>query len=269
MPLAGTDTSDLRASFRGALSFSIPPLTLYRDCRAGAYSDLIFGVPLVDLEIKVPKVMRICVEEVEKRPEYSEYIFGELIELDGGSVYDGAEVLELRRWFESDKTFSFSSTDNICSVAMLLGFSYYESLKFISDLSSSSTSGIFQRCFLSKIIETTGRIEIYCKRFFAIAIEDPSRHWLWRISFKNAYTLFDEHPSPSQASTFTYGPLFLSPGSPQAEVPAMGSATQHRPEFLGGIPTSAQAQPSPTLFLLITDALVNPPTGTSVISADQ
>jgi hypothetical protein len=31
--LAGTDTSDLRASFRRALSFSIPPLTLYRNNR--------------------------------------------------------------------------------------------------------------------------------------------------------------------------------------------------------------------------------------------
>ncbi len=75
--LAGTDTSGLRASFRRALSFSIPPLTLYRNYRPGAYSDLIFGVPLgvppVELETNenkldnVPKVMRMCIEEVEKR----------------------------------------------------------------------------------------------------------------------------------------------------------------------------------------------------------
>ena len=68
--LAGTDTSDLRASFSRALSFSIPPLTLYRNYRPGAYSDLIFGVPLVDVETyedNVPKVMRMCIEEVEKR----------------------------------------------------------------------------------------------------------------------------------------------------------------------------------------------------------
>jgi hypothetical protein len=68
--LAGNDTSDLRASFRRALSFSIPPLTLYRNNRTGAYSKLIFGVPLVDLETNednVPKVMRMCIEEVEKR----------------------------------------------------------------------------------------------------------------------------------------------------------------------------------------------------------
>ena len=67
---AGIDTSNLRASFCRALSFSIPPLTLYRNYRPGAYSDLIFGVPLVDVETdkdNVPKVMRMCIEEVEKR----------------------------------------------------------------------------------------------------------------------------------------------------------------------------------------------------------
>ena len=65
-----TDTSDLRASFRRALSFSIPPLTLYRDYRPGGYSNLIFGVPLVDHatgEGNVPKVMRMCMEEIEKK----------------------------------------------------------------------------------------------------------------------------------------------------------------------------------------------------------
>ncbi|KAH9029730.1 Rho GTPase activation protein [Lactarius hengduanensis] len=68
--LAGTDTSDLRASFCRAFAFSIPPPTLYRNNRPGAYSDLIFGIPLVDLttnEDNVPKVMRMCIEEVEKR----------------------------------------------------------------------------------------------------------------------------------------------------------------------------------------------------------
>ncbi len=67
---ARTDAFDLRASFRLALSFSIPPLTLYHINRPGAYLDVIFGVPLVDLETNednVPKVMRMCIEEVEKR----------------------------------------------------------------------------------------------------------------------------------------------------------------------------------------------------------
>ena len=70
--LAGTDMSGLKGSFRRALSFSIPLLSLYRNYRPGAYSDsdLIFGVPLVDVETNednVPKVMRMCIEEVEKR----------------------------------------------------------------------------------------------------------------------------------------------------------------------------------------------------------
>jgi hypothetical protein len=65
-----TDTSDLRASFRRALFFSIPPLTLYHNFRPGAYSNLTFGVPLVDHERNednVPKIMRMCIDEVEKR----------------------------------------------------------------------------------------------------------------------------------------------------------------------------------------------------------
>ena len=70
--LASRDTSetDLRSSFRRGLSFSIPSPALYRSYCPGAHSDLVFGVPLVDLvtkEERVPKVLRLCIEEVEKR----------------------------------------------------------------------------------------------------------------------------------------------------------------------------------------------------------
>ena len=68
--LGEADTSNLRVSFCRALSFSTPPLTLYHNYRPGEYSNLIFGVPLVDLgmlEDNVPKVMRMCMDEVEKR----------------------------------------------------------------------------------------------------------------------------------------------------------------------------------------------------------
>ena len=70
--LASQDTSgtDLRAFFRRGLSFSIPPPTFYRSYCLGSHSGLVFGVPLVDLatdEDKVPKVLRMCIEEVEKR----------------------------------------------------------------------------------------------------------------------------------------------------------------------------------------------------------
>ncbi|KAF8269710.1 hypothetical protein EI94DRAFT_1724495 [Lactarius quietus] len=117
--LAGTDTSDLRASFRRALSFSIPPLTLCRIYRPGAYSELIFGAPLVDDttdDKNVPRVMRMCIEEVEKRGLDAKGIYPKHIEWS-------AELLKLRRRIESEKSFSFSSTDNIISVAAL--FTHY------------------------------------------------------------------------------------------------------------------------------------------------
>lgn len=71
--LAGPDTHDLAASFRRALAFSIPPVTFYRDFRVGGHSGAIFGVTLVDYatsrdkEDKVPKIIKVCTEEVEKR----------------------------------------------------------------------------------------------------------------------------------------------------------------------------------------------------------
>lgn len=66
------DTSDLKRSFRWALSSSTPPLALYRNYPpvGNSNSNLIFGVPLVDHcvnEDEVPKVMDICIKEVEKR----------------------------------------------------------------------------------------------------------------------------------------------------------------------------------------------------------
>ncbi|KAH9059288.1 Rho GTPase activation protein [Lactarius vividus] len=114
--VTGTDASDLRASFRRTLSFAIPPPTLYRNYRPGAYSDLIFGVPLVDVETNednVPKVMKMCIEEVEKRGLVTNKIYSAHQSLN-------AEVLKLRDKLESEKSFSFSLTDDIHSVAMLL-----------------------------------------------------------------------------------------------------------------------------------------------------
>ncbi|KAN0140297.1 hypothetical protein V8E53_002193 [Lactarius tabidus] len=114
--LAGSDTSEsnLRASFRHALSFSIPPPTFYRNYCPGAHLDsvLIFGVPLVDLgtyQDNVPKVMRLCIEEVEKRG------------LDTEGIYSLMRMrMQLRQRLESEKSFSFRPTDNIHSVTMLL-----------------------------------------------------------------------------------------------------------------------------------------------------
>ena len=68
--LNGTVAFDFKVSFRQALSFSTPPLAFYRNYRPGGRSNLIFGVPLVDHgvnEDNVPKVMQMCIDEVEKR----------------------------------------------------------------------------------------------------------------------------------------------------------------------------------------------------------
>ncbi|KAF8269717.1 hypothetical protein EI94DRAFT_906828 [Lactarius quietus] len=114
--VAGTDTSGLKASFDHGFSLSIPPLTLYCNYRPDAYSDLIFGLPLANPATNqghVPKVIRMCIEEVEKRGLDTHKIYSV------GSIYD-QEILELRRRFESEQSFSFSSADNIYSVAMLL-----------------------------------------------------------------------------------------------------------------------------------------------------
>ncbi|KAH8996919.1 Rho GTPase activation protein [Lactarius hatsudake] len=110
--LAGTDTSGLGASFDHAFSFSIPPLTLYCNYRPNA-SNLIFGVPLVNLTANQNNVIRRCIEEVEKRGLNTHKIYSV------GSIND-ADVLQLRHRFESEQSFSFSSTDNIHNVAMLL-----------------------------------------------------------------------------------------------------------------------------------------------------
>ncbi|KAH8984616.1 hypothetical protein EDB92DRAFT_2105912 [Lactarius akahatsu] len=59
------------------------------------------------------KVIKMCIEEVEKRGLNTKKIYSL------GSIHD-AEVLELRRRFECEKPFSFSSMDTIHSVAMLL-----------------------------------------------------------------------------------------------------------------------------------------------------
>ena len=64
------DDSELMGSFRRAFSLSVPPVTLYRNYRPSGYSNLIFGAPLVDPtsnQYDVPKVVRMCIAEVEGR----------------------------------------------------------------------------------------------------------------------------------------------------------------------------------------------------------
>ncbi|KAI9456987.1 hypothetical protein BJY52DRAFT_527106 [Lactarius psammicola] len=113
--LAGADTFKLTASFRHSLSFSIPPPIVVSSYRPG-YSNLIFGVPLADLETNednIPKVMRMCIEEVEKKGLNTPRVYAHY-------SIDSPGVLHFRRRFECEKSFSFNSADNIYLVAMLL-----------------------------------------------------------------------------------------------------------------------------------------------------
>ncbi|KAH9057734.1 hypothetical protein EDB87DRAFT_986754 [Lactarius vividus] len=114
--LRKSDGSGLAGSFRRAFALSIPPLTLYRDYRSSGYSNLIFGVPLADPtanQYYAPNIIGMCIAEVERRGLNTNKIYSL------GSI-NGAEVLQLRRRIECEKTFSFSSSDNIHSVAKLL-----------------------------------------------------------------------------------------------------------------------------------------------------
>ncbi|KAI9456978.1 hypothetical protein BJY52DRAFT_1187583 [Lactarius psammicola] len=263
------DSFDLKASFRLALSFSIPPLTLYRNNRPGAYSDLIFGLPLVDLATDQDGVPK--------------------------NIFGDAEVLQLRRRFESEKSFSFSSTDNIHSVAMLLErylwdlpepllvlslqdyrnyrqnrarfteneFSLLRSKTLELHPAHRASLGALLRHLLrvashsNKNAMTVGALAAqfgYAVLLFPQLI--PPETLVMEDLIQHAHTLFDERPPPSPpvplpnvvdtTSTYTYGSLFLSPEFPQpADVQTIGPTTHHRPWHVGGIPISTHSSFSP------------------------
>ncbi|KAH9057750.1 hypothetical protein EDB87DRAFT_1832895 [Lactarius vividus] len=117
---AETDTSILVASLRSSLALSIPPRTLYHNYDVGECPDLVFGLSLADyatargVQNDLPKILRLCIEEVEKRGLEAEGIYT--------LSRQHAHVQELQRKVERDeKAFSFNSdTDDIYTVASLL-----------------------------------------------------------------------------------------------------------------------------------------------------
>ncbi|KAH9057732.1 hypothetical protein EDB87DRAFT_1832883 [Lactarius vividus] len=116
--LAGTDTSNLKASFRHTFSSSVPPPALYLNYRLGAHSNLVFGALLRDCMTDgdcVPKVIRMCMEEVEARGLDTDEIYSYPLD----ALYDPG-VQQLQRRMESEQAFAFSYKDNIHSVAKLL-----------------------------------------------------------------------------------------------------------------------------------------------------
>ncbi|KAI9433271.1 hypothetical protein H4582DRAFT_2101678 [Lactarius indigo] len=272
--LSGTDTSGLRASFGHALSFSIPPLTLYCNYRPNTYSNLIFGVPLVNLVTNqdrdnVPKVIRMCIEEVEKRGLNTHKVYSV------GSIYD-ADILQLRRRFESEQSFSFSPTDNIHSIAMLLKLYLWDLPEPLFMLSLEDCRQYRQnrarytendcsvlrskirelhpvhRASLQALLLHLLRVASHSDKnamnvkalaaqfcytvFRGNAVLEGGVHAKKLVMddlIQNAHILFDEHTVPSP-----YG-SFLSPELPRsAEV---GSTTQHPPGIVGEISPSTRS----------------------------
>ncbi|KAH9175080.1 Rho GTPase activation protein [Lactarius sanguifluus] len=300
--LAGTDNPDLRASFRRALSFSIPPLTLYCNYRPGVYSDLVFCDPLVALttdQDNVQKVMRMCIEEVEKRGLNTHKIYT----LD--AIYD-AEALQLRHRLESEKSFSFNSTDNIRSVAALLArylcnlpeplfmFSlqdyrnYGQNRARYNDLSLLRTKirelHPVQRASLGALCQHLLRVAFHSNKnamtVNALAAElcydvlrgDVVRHdgvdlknLVMEDLIQNAYTLFDERPpsspifSPDVVETMSTFARY--PESPRPVEPTTGHLSTSTRSSFSTPPSDTQVE----MGLTPTD-LTKSPSRTSVVT---
>ncbi|KAH8979730.1 hypothetical protein EDB86DRAFT_2983704, partial [Lactarius hatsudake] len=117
---AEIDTSVLAASLHSSLALSIPPRTLYHNYDVGECPDLVFGLSLADYATaresrhNVPNILRLCIEEVDKRGLEAEGIYT--------LSRQHASVQELQRKVERDeRAFSFNSdADDIHTVASLL-----------------------------------------------------------------------------------------------------------------------------------------------------
>ncbi|KAN0140318.1 Rho GTPase activation protein, partial [Lactarius tabidus] len=234
--LGGTETSDMKVSSRRVSSFYTPPLVLYRTHHPGGYSNLIFGDPLVDhgvTEDKVPKVMRMCINEVEKRgldvddiywegssidPErYLWYLPGPLFEPELSSQ-------EYRHYAQNRDEYKNNNISLLRSKIRELHPVHSASLKallqhFFRVASHSDKNGatvkILSAMFYKYILSFGPVYECGCE-VKALITEDL---------IQNSHTLFDERHSQSPpippydvtktTSTNTYG-SFLSPEIPQS-----------------------------------------------------
>ncbi|KAF9650726.1 hypothetical protein BDM02DRAFT_3164672 [Thelephora ganbajun] len=116
----GRDMKGVNAYIAQSLALSIPTPILYHNFHVGECKDLIFGFSLQDYatardlpEGEIPKIVRICIEEVDKRGLDAEGIYRV-----SGRV---ASVNELRHRIEkNEEAFRFYPTDDIFVVASLL-----------------------------------------------------------------------------------------------------------------------------------------------------
>ncbi|KAH8996912.1 hypothetical protein EDB86DRAFT_2828958 [Lactarius hatsudake] len=215
--LTGTDTSGLRMSLGHALSFSIPPLTLYCNYRPDAYSDLIFGVPLVDLTTDVPKVIRMCTEEVEKRglDTHKIYSVGSIYDADilqASGIYPNANLpadtnshsvaAQRYLWDLPEPLFMLSLedcrqyrqnraryTENDCSVLR-------SRIRELHPVHRVSLEAVLRH--LSLVASHSDKNAMNVK---ALAAQFCYTKLVMEDLIQNAYTLFDEHPPQSSFST--------------------------------------------------------------------
>ncbi|KAH9168913.1 hypothetical protein EDB89DRAFT_2073489 [Lactarius sanguifluus] len=281
--LAGTDTSNLKASFRHTFSSSIPPPALYLNYRLGAHSNLVFGVLLRDCMTDgdcVPKVIRMCMNEVEERglDTYGIYSYP----LD--ALYDPG----LRCRIESEQAFSFSYKDNIHSVAKLLKLYLWDLPEPLCTLPLRDYIQYGQNkaryaennfsLLRSKIRElpevhrtTLGALCLHLARVASHSDKNAMtanavaltfgyyvfsgctifpggvRDLLMEDLIQNAHTLFNEHLSPpSIRPDETTSVLSFSSclGTQPAEAQVAGPSTYLRPEPVGSIHAYGRYSPS-------------------------
>ncbi|KAJ3502317.1 hypothetical protein NLJ89_g8943 [Agrocybe chaxingu] len=114
------DISKLKTQIPRSLASAIPDPILYEHGLVGECNDLIFGFSLVDYatakqlpEGAVPKIIRLCIEEIDKRGLEAEGIY----RVSGRH----AVVQALQHEIEKDEdAFQFSSKDDVYCVASLL-----------------------------------------------------------------------------------------------------------------------------------------------------
>ncbi|KAI0307495.1 hypothetical protein B0F90DRAFT_1674209 [Multifurca ochricompacta] len=305
---AETDTSILAASLHRSFTLSIPPPTLYYNYHVGECQDLIFGVTLVDYatarssENDVPKTLRICIDEIDKRG------------LDAEGIYRvsgrHANVQELQHKLErSERAFSFNSyTDDIYSVASFLKelpeplfrFPLQDRIQHSEDMADHAANDFVllrskirrlppvHRTSLKALVEHLSRVASHADKnkmdpknlaivFSPVVFgEDeipqgdllsvqPTKDSVMENLIENAYTLFDERLPPSSP------PLPPAPGG--EPVPATSYGSSHTKVTL---PQSGEVEvadftpelpPRPTSSIH-PSARSNPPMSPSRLSID-
>ncbi|KAI9445530.1 hypothetical protein H4582DRAFT_2109166 [Lactarius indigo] len=271
-----TDTSLLSSSLRRSLAVSIPPPTLYYNYHVGECQDLIFGVTLVDYatargsENDVPKIVKICIEEVDKRG------------LDAEGIYRvsgrHSNVQELQHKLErSEEAFSFNSyTDDIYSVASFLKlylrelpeplfkFPLQDRIQHSEWKDRNKMDAKNLAIVFSPVV--FGEDEIPQNDLLNV---QPAKDSVMEDLIENAHTLFDEHvPPPSSpplppapagepVPIVTYGSSHTRVALPQfGEVQVADFTPQLPPRPTNSIHPSARSNPpmSPTRLTVVSDS---------------